>query len=328
MKTSLAILACFALIPVHAQEFQRPLYPIVVHLGHELLDPAEKRTYRKVSEVRQVVLGTAAVGTSETVGTATVAMTPAKDDAKFLVSFQGVVKTTTVGRNRSALIYSRTTTPFRCTCEIAFDYERGFVASTPLVSCQTQLEYDGFGSTRRGILGRVVRRVAARRADESHEQARQIAERENRTALAREFQTAIEARLADANRRTKTLQVFRGLFAPMQKMKVKAVTSEDCLHLAIYDEEDFPDSTRLPTNRLSKDAVEIWIHSTTFGRNGDIALGLLEAGTQLEKVGEAIPFLASLRPTKADAWSLKASNQWMVISLPSPAIQAKPGSSR
>ena len=142
---------------------ENPAYPLVIRIDHSALDPLEAREINHHGPVDSVVLGTHAVGESHTQGAISVLMIPDRNDASFDLSFQGRTHVSTVGANGPALICSHTDTDFVCTRQVSFHPRQGFVAVASTVVADTQLVYDGFGSSRGRLGRRLIGRVAERR---------------------------------------------------------------------------------------------------------------------------------------------------------------------
>jgi hypothetical protein len=244
---------------------ERPAYPLVIRIDHSALDPLEARGINRRGRIDRVVLGTHAVGESCTQGAISVLMIPDRNDASFDLSFQGRTHASTVGDNGPALIYSHTDTDFVCTRQISFHPRQGFVAVASTVVADTQLVYDGFGSSR-GHLGRwVISRVAERRAGESQEEARQIAARDTEHELLQAFDKRLNTQLTAMNQRMNLARYVNLFMGEASTMQLSARSSKDCIYVGVGHEGSPSRLTDIPPRRTALAPIEIGVHSTLLG---------------------------------------------------------------
>ena len=152
-----------------APSASRPEFPLMVRIDDKALDPLRAKDVRQQGHVDRIVLGTRAVGTSETRGAMNVNIIPDRDDAAFIIRFHGETRTRTTGSNGPAIIRSRTATEFDCARLVVFEPRIGLVAGKSTSAARTSLVFDGFDTDRR--LGRRLedraeeRGAASRRVD-------------------------------------------------------------------------------------------------------------------------------------------------------------------
>jgi acetylornithine deacetylase/succinyl-diaminopimelate desuccinylase-like protein len=82
-----------------APSIARPEFPLVVRIDDKALDPLRAKDVRHQGRVNRMVLGTRAIGTSETTGATKVSIIPDRDDAAFTIRFHGETHTRTSGSN-------------------------------------------------------------------------------------------------------------------------------------------------------------------------------------------------------------------------------------
>ena len=265
--------------PARASEY--PAYPLVIRIDHSALDPLEARTINHRGRVDRMVLGTRAVGESRTQGAISVLMIPDRNDASFDLSFQGRTHVGTVGANGPALIYSHTDTDFVCTREISFHPRQGFVAVASTVVADTQLVYDGFGSSRGRLGRRLISRVAERRAAESQEEARGIAARDTERELLQAFDKRLNAQLSTMNQSMNVAQFVNLFMGAATAMQLSARSSKDCIYVGIGHQGSPVRLTAIPPRRTAVAPIEIGVHATILGGQVAKLLNLFEKKTVL-----------------------------------------------
>ena len=242
-----------------------PEFPLVVRIDDQALDPLRAKEILHEGAVDRVVLGTRAVGRSWTTGTVDVEMTPGRDDASFTIRFRGRAQTQTTGRNGPALIYSRTFTDFECARRVVIEPRIGLVVGPTIIKSQTSLVYDGFASSRGGLGKRLVARVAQRRAGESYDQARAIAQRDNEAAIRKAFDKRLDNKLVAINRRLDIARYVNALFGPNSKPHLATRSCQDCILIGIGNEESPRRLVTLPPQREKTTPIELWVHSSLLG---------------------------------------------------------------
>lgn len=251
-------------------------YPLVIRIDRTALDPLTAGEIDHRGRVDKVVVGTHAVGESRTQGAISVLLIPDRDEASFELRFQGRTHTRTVGSNGPALIYSHTDTGFVCTRPISFDPARGFVAGASTIVAKTKLVYDGFGSSRRGLGNRLISRVAEQRSGESHEQARQIAARDNEHELLSAFDKRANTQLAAMNQKM-NIVLYKNLFVGEGlAVQLAARSSKDCIHIGLGKEGSAAKLTVIPPRRELVAPIEIWVHSKILSESVTTILTLVE----------------------------------------------------
>ena len=249
--------------PAHATE--PPAYPLVIRIDHSVFEPLEAGEINHRGRIDTVVLGTHAVGESHTQGAISVLMISDRYDASFDVRFQGRTHVSTVGANGPALIYSHTDTDFVCTRPISFHPRQGFVAVASTVVADTQLVYDGFGSSRGRLGRRLIGHVAKRRAGESQEEARQIAARDTEHELLQAFDKRLNAQLTTMNQSMNVARYVTLFMGEAFAMQLSARLSKDCIYVGVGHEGIPARLTAIPPRCAAAAPIEIGVHTTILG---------------------------------------------------------------
>ncbi len=242
----------------------RTTHPIVVRLNQEALRQIVRRDIDHKGDVNKVVLGTTVIGDSHTTGA--VFPQPLMDEgrASFLVTFSGNTNTRSVGYSGPAIIYSSTATDFVCTRPVSFEPRTGFVAGSTSVKANTTLKYDGFDATRRGPGKFLVRRVASRRAQQSHEEARATAHRDNVKEITEQFDKSLNEGLAMLNQRMNMARLVQAVLGKDDALQLLATSDENSIYLAITGAGTPIDPKALPKQSLGDSPVEFWVHTNMF----------------------------------------------------------------
>ncbi len=141
-----------------------------LHVGEQLIRVGMSRHVDRVTQVNDCILGTAICGTGHTVGRITVRPAVDARRAAFDAVFSGVTTSRTLGSNRSARIRSLGYTTIHARKRLVFDID-GLHALPANSTASTRSSITGVGSTAPGLRGRIVTRIARRKAAQSQGQA-------------------------------------------------------------------------------------------------------------------------------------------------------------
>lgn len=147
---------------------------LFVHVDEEFVVHGVRRDLNEQTPVNDFILGTTIRGTGHTVGRLDAELRPSSDKAMLDLMLSGSTSSRTVGTNRSALIYSAGNTTISGFKRLTID-EHGITASPSTASAKTDARITGIGSTRGGIAGCIVTKVATKKAAQSKGQATAIA---------------------------------------------------------------------------------------------------------------------------------------------------------
>jgi hypothetical protein len=278
---------------------------------------------RQVDTVRRVnktVLGSHVVGTSHTRGNVRVDLSHADHNAAFYVVFSGQTRTRTVGHNGPALIDSRTETQFTAARRVTFTPLEGFKSEPTSLRSSTRLIIEGARSTRPGLRGRIVRRVALRRARETHAQAENIAYNDSHREIQYAFDRSLDARVARLNKRTEVIRYATALLGrDSQELDVQVSSSHDCVQFAIGREQSEKAGIDLPTEASPDTPLEIWVHSSALR---DRLPALTEAFTLVADPAHpmrgTVPMLQALSVGNDDGQdgpAIQIQDDWVVLAL-------------
>jgi len=303
---------------------------VVVRLSDQLLNSLMTKGFSRETEVRDVILGTQIYGQARIDATPGVTLAECPDQATFQVTVEGTAHSRSIGYNGPAIIYSRSVTTFTATKQVVFEPGRGFYALPPKVLARTQTFTDGVGSSRGGIVGRVVRRKAGQQVAARHAESQEIARQKAEQRIALAFDRHMEQRLARLNRAAEFRSLVIATLRPAGSGEPKYACCSTPKYLQIATNfGDGGPAIELPVKGpLSAAAapVEVWIHqSLVSGRLGvalellssqaganDLLLALAAAARVIERQnGKASRPLAAL----AGNWPVKVNQlgEWSVV---------------
>lgn len=155
-----------------AQHLSHP--NLVFRASRELVAAGVDRAVEENAPIVDCILGTRIYGNGTTRGQVVLALVPDQGQGVLEAHFAGVNHSRTVGYNRSAIIFARGQTQLWGKRRILLDAS-GLRAFAVEADAATKTTITGIDSSRRGLVGRLVRRVANRKAARQKPQAEAIA---------------------------------------------------------------------------------------------------------------------------------------------------------
>jgi hypothetical protein len=240
-----------------------PAHRLVVRVSDAMLASYLGREIDQQVAVQDVILGTAVSGSAQISGEPRVKLLDRTDGAAFHVEFRGTAVSRTVGRNGPAIIHSRSVTHFVAIKQIVYEPGKGFAGLPVQVSAQTQCYTEGIDSTRRGLIGRVVRRKAAEQVAENKALTTEIARQKAQHQIARAFERHMDERLAHLNKMAESQSLWASLAGGAGRIPYTCGSTAGHLHIAAAHHR--PQPIRLPVRGPASDVaapVELWIHDS------------------------------------------------------------------
>lgn len=152
----------------------------------------------ETAPVVDCILGTAINGTGRTIGEFNVGLVENPEQAQLGVVIDSVNHSKTIGRNKSAVLYNTGATNLHAATNL-FVNETGFTAGEIATGAKVNSRIDCITSTRRGLLGRIVVRVASKKAPKQKPLADVIAGQHARQKLYSSVRDRISDLLTKAN---------------------------------------------------------------------------------------------------------------------------------
>jgi hypothetical protein len=211
--------------------------------------------------VNEIILGTRVTGTARVTGQSDVQPIEDCDHGKFLITLRGTADGTSVGINGPAVIHSRSRTSFVATKRAIFVPGEGFFTQPAKVTANTAIQNTGIDSTRGGIAGRVVRRVASEEVANNRERTRQIAEQIALKKIEAAFESAVAQRLAGLNRQVEQrTQVVRSVQLG-RNVRMNAATTPQGVLVGIRPADTVYAPIELPALDPNSPG-ELWVHQS------------------------------------------------------------------
>jgi hypothetical protein len=200
------------------------------------VDAGIARPLNEVAPVSDVILGTNITGTGHTVGKLGVELIPNDRQAVLETVLVGTNHSKTVGRNGPAIVWSQGQTELLARKPIIID-STGIRTQTAVATAQTHSQIVGVGSTKRGLVDRIVRRAACKKIPQQKGQSEQIASQHAVQRLVHRLETESAPLLAKANAdfsdKLRLPLVRRNEFPRL----VRFSTTKDALTLFVLDDD-------------------------------------------------------------------------------------------
>jgi len=236
---------------------------LVLRISGELLNGLVNKQVDFEIPYRDVVLGSHVSGTARVAGQPRVELASSPDQARFHIVLTGTVHSRSVGQAGPAIIHGHAITHFQATKEIVFEPGRGFFGHPPQVAAETQCLLDGVQSKRRGILGQLVMRKAAREFADEQTEITAIAKERAARRIAQVLERHMSRRLAQLNEivQTSAQIVDAGENAP--RMRIYCRTTPSHVEIAVGRDKSLS-PIQLPTLAADEagSLIEIWIHDS------------------------------------------------------------------
>lgn len=305
---------------------QSPL-PLVLRIDKSALTRYSDSDIDRKGEVNKVVLGAHCVGSSHTTGTIRAELLPDSQEAAFDLYFRGRTVSETKGVQEPGVVWSRTFTDFVSKRRIIFEPRKGFVVvGDNEIETDTKLVYDGFGSTR-NMGRRLITRITAKKSYQISEQARLIADRDNKKEVAESFVKESDQQVKAANDGLDLVRYVNAFLGDRTALQLHAKSTKDFIYVGIGpDGEKYAPMAELPERGEKPAPMEIWVHSSILSKPVAAALKLITPGTAIPLPAQAKILSALALPItgKATPMDVDLHDGWLVLGLPDDGSKAPP----
>lgn len=258
-----------------APETDQVDFPIVIRVSEDLLSRLAAVEIDRKENVNVVVLGTRATGIARVQGGLALDLKPAARGVAVDVHFKGTCVSWTTGRNRSALIYTTATTRFAATKAVRVELNSGIAHGKVAIDAKTRVTTNGVGSTLRGLRGRIVRRVAWRRAQQAGPQVTVIARLNAEARLSRAFDAAAKQLLEQYDGDLDVLRPLVERYRSEDPDSSLVLSSTDDYLQVCLGRASAREPPKLPSTEFESSPIEVWLHRSMIGG------GELPTGSQL-----------------------------------------------
>lgn len=285
-------------------------------------EPTERRP------IDQYVLGAHAVGESHTQGAVRGELLPDIEEAAFVIRFRGNTKTKTRGTQGPAVVYSSTHTEFVCTRRVEFDPRQGFQAvGETEIEADTRLRYDGYASTR-SLGRRVITFFAQRGAQKVREQARLIADRDNKRQVVEGFEKEVDEQIQAANQGLDVVRYVNRFLGENTSLQLFAKSSPEAIQLGVGTAgEKYAPMVALPEKRVTeRRPVEVWLHASILSKPVGLIVETLtpDVAIPAEVQSKILGALDLVSDDPKKVYDVALQDGWLVLGLPQDEGKASP----
>ncbi len=285
------------------------LFQARVRIPKALIVEAIDRDYEHTAAVDRVVLGTRSRGTAVCRGTVTGELVENSHGVEILCRVNGTVHSRTCGTNGPAVIHSRATTAYSAVKPILFNGHY-FTARPATLGITTRLDIDCIESILPGLRGKIVRRVASRRADESMAAAEAVTKMLTQQELQQRIDAEFDQRIAALNiKLANRLSVLDRFVAAGKPLQIGSF--EDCIEIRLGGGEARSISDEVGKQAI--DTVELWLYLP----QSDFSVPSLDALTPYLPTWLNAYLGAYSKPKTVSSRKLEFENrsQWIVLKL-------------
>ena len=205
---------------------------IVLRISPQVLAPLVDRPFEWNSPVQETVLGADVTGASKASGKVSLELLPDSKEAILQIVLHGQSIAQTIAAEGPARVRSQSRTPFVAKKRILLD-AKGFRSLPAEVEAHARTQVEGVGSTLPGVRGRIVERVAQRRAEQARPVAEHVAEDDVIRQVADAFDKAVDDHLATLNRTAIFPEIFSDAAGQDRSPAIHFATTKDCLKVII-----------------------------------------------------------------------------------------------
>ncbi|HUE74205.1 MAG TPA: hypothetical protein VMP01_25215 [Pirellulaceae bacterium] len=301
-------------------------HKVVVRFSEDLFTSLVHRDIDEQSPVQEVILGTPVAGQARTLAQPRVNLIPHSSQAALEVVMEGTTVSRTTGRNGPAIIHSRSTTQFRAVKQVHFSPQKGFYALPATIELNTQLVTESIGSTRGGLLGRLVRRRASREVQEKRPQTLAIVQGKAARRIAAVLDEQVNEGLARLNRRKEVRGILLALLPGNSSPQYACCSTEHYVQIAASLGPGADRPIILPAADYLTSPVQVWIHRSVLRPQIPAILSRLGGGpldmSGLVSFSQAAPvaFLgaeliktAATNAYKSSPFDVETIADWMVV---------------
>ena len=242
--------------PILQKETAADDFPILIRIPHSLVSKGVDRDFKQSSTVQREVMGTNSKGIAHCQGSVTCTIETKTDGAAFCCRISGTVQSDTCGTNGPAIIKSNAFTSYVAHKRFSFDGHH-FTSSPASVDANTRLTITGIDSTLPRLMGRIVRNVATKRANQSHSQAEEITRSMTEKELREGIDADFDARIVELNQSfAKRLSILKHFPSAGNKVHIRSQPDsvEICLGKAPVRPSEWI-GVRAPMGN----AIELWL---------------------------------------------------------------------
>lgn len=288
---------------------------LVLQISEAALNRLIDETIERETNVDDVILATHVVGSSKTTGTPQLHLVDCDAGPTIKVIFAGTTVSRTTGQHFPVVIYSRSQTDFAVEKVIAIEQLGTVVPSPTNIRGSTATVTENITTHRRGVLGKIILRRAAKAVAASEPEANAISQRDTERQIVTAFNLAVASQINKVKKQVSVRNLVAALLPADATLDYRAVTEGGYLTVAAFASAPtvgFVD-LKLPKLPVEEQPVQIWLHKSIIGPNV-IAAGI---GVELARHWLALPTF--LGPVTSDEHPRGAHwitvDDWFVVQL-------------
>jgi hypothetical protein len=288
---------------------------LILRISERYLKELFARNIDKRSPVTRIVLGTLASGTSHTTGRVEVVTESDRQDAAFYVQIFGCTNARTIGRNGPAVIYSLSITRWTAEKFVRFDGTE-FTTGPAILSSDTRIVPLGAGSSLPGLRGRVVSRIATRKAVELNSIAERITAKDTDKRILEDVNRVIDGQVGKLNERIESQPWLRVLLLRLEDIGVNISTSSNCINISFSGKDSDSFARACPVQGREPSDTEIWFQTALVAEpDGELPKLIKGSGSYLARLfpGLEIPSLALSGENGMLPFQLEVVEDWIVV---------------
>lgn len=222
-----------------------------------LITEVASRDFTHTSSVDRVVLGTHSRGTAICYGHVSCEMREQSHAAEIVCRITGTVDSQTCGVNGPALISSAASTSYTATKSIIFD-SRKLITHPAIVRASSRIRITDVGSSLPGIRGRIVSRVAERRAADSLAEAEAITSDLTVAELQQQIDQEFAQRIVSINRAIEgRLPILQAFAESEYKLSIRS--QPEFIQLMFVRRDADPQMLQVPPALPLASKIVLWI---------------------------------------------------------------------
>jgi len=214
------------------------------------------REFQHTAPIQREILGTRSTGVAECHGFVTCELVEHSKGAQLCCRVSGTISSDTCGTNGPAIIRAHAHTDYTAYKLAIFDGHR-FTTSPATVQLKTQIKVNAISSSLPGLRGRIVRRVATKRANESHEQAVSITENLTAHELRQKIDVDFDERIRVLNQKLERNSLVLKQFGITGERLILR-SFPDCVEVGFLTKDQSGETT-LGVRRPARESIELWV---------------------------------------------------------------------
>ncbi len=255
-STALQMLDAVADEPPTGEQLADPLVACL-RIPASMLTEEASRSFQHTSPVDRVVLGTHARGTADCRGQIRCEMGQQPNTVELVCHISGTVRSITCGTNGPAVINSTAETSYTAVKSIVFD-GRQLTTQPVVVNASTRVQITGIGSSVPRIRGRIVQRVATRRAAESRLEAERVTCQLTVDELQQHIDAEFSQRIVSLNRKLAMRLTILDVFAD-NKYELSISSRPEYIQIVFARKDTLSHTANPLPNFPLVDKVALWI---------------------------------------------------------------------